>query len=221
MSPAKIMLFGEYSVLTGSDALAIPYEKYFGELKYIDDAIQNVKDAQESNRQLSLFCNYLENNKTIRHVIDIQTFRKDWHRGLHFASNIPVRYGLGSSGALTAEVYRNYSTKKTDDLLTIKKILASMESYFHGQSSGLDALVSYRNSLIRITNTQLDFAQDYKISQYKSFGVFLIDTGVQSFTRDIVLEFLKEYNGKIEYKKNIDHILSPAVSNAIESILTN
>ncbi len=77
-------------------------------------------------------------------LIDAERLRKDIEAGLYFASDIPYRYGLGSSGALTAGIYDGYSLHpRAVDTTTLLDHLANIESIFHGQSSGLDALVCY------------------------------------------------------------------------------
>jgi len=66
------------------------------------------------------------------------------NEGLAFESNIPIGFGLGSSGALSAGVYDSFCLAKANDNLELtKKHLAQIESYFHGSSSGTDPLVSF------------------------------------------------------------------------------
>ena len=58
--------------------------------------------------------------------------------------NIPTGYGLGSSGAVSAAVYDLFFPGVAK--LTLeqqKEDLAAIESFFHGKSSGVDALTCH------------------------------------------------------------------------------
>ena len=64
--------------------------------------------------------------------------------GWGIESNIPEGYGLGSSGAIVVLLVKRY-VKDVDALSTLelKSLLANIEGFFHGTSSGMDPLVSY------------------------------------------------------------------------------
>ena len=82
---------------------------------------------------------------------NINKLEEDLNNGLFFESSIPEGYGLGSSGALVAALYNAYVINpiegrvdiKQNDLLTLKRIFAQIESFYHGTSSGLDPLICY------------------------------------------------------------------------------
>lgn len=143
--PAKLLLFGEYAIIQGSDALAIPFDNYGGRWARLEPSIALVP-----------FFEYL---KTLPGALIPQldvAIRAGWT----FVSSIPLGYGLGSSGALSAAAYQKFFTKPNSqelDLLTLKNILGQIESYFHGKSSGLDPLTSYTRKAIHIKDglTQL------------------------------------------------------------------
>ena len=145
---AKILLFGEYGIIKDAKGLSIPYNFYKGALK-----ISNTKtdSAKASNQKLTEFADYLENLDSKLVSFNSEQFRLDLSRGLYFDSSIPQGYGIGSSGALVAAIYDRYANNKItilenltrDKLLKLKQIFGLMESFFHGQSSGLDPLNSF------------------------------------------------------------------------------
>jgi len=139
--PAKVLLFGEHILLRGAAALAAPLNLYGGQWQF--DAPPN-SDKQYRLRE---WADYLIQRP---YHMDINTFQRDLEAGLFFQSDIPTGYGLGSSGALCAAVYGRYADHPIDgndpnQLPELRNILADMESFFHGASSGIDPLVSYLN----------------------------------------------------------------------------
>lgn len=149
----KILLFGEYTVLLSGDALAIPLQipSFSGSLQ--------LGQNEPSDPVWKAWLKYLLSNKD-QHFTELEF---DWNRfdqeinaGLRFESGIPIGFGIGSSGALTAAVMKKYvpasrfETLRTD-LSQLKYYLAQFESFFHGSSSGLDPLVSILNTPILIS----------------------------------------------------------------------
>lgn len=131
--PAKILVAGEFTVLQGGEALAIPLRKYFS--KWV------LKDSPDT--RLETLINPLSNLNSI----DIAGFTDDIRNGWQLESNIPIGYGLGSSGAVSAAILDRYGSKTDSDQIgDIKDALASIENSFHGTSSGFDPLISYTNS---------------------------------------------------------------------------
>jgi len=150
--PAKLLLFGEYTVLLGSKALAIPVPKqqFYGRFTI---HLERFPDSS-----LISWCDFLERLDLEKYQlpINLSDFRRDILSGWHFESNIPVGYGLGSSGALCAAVLWRYSdisnqVGKTEQALSHKSLLAEMESFFHEKSSGLDPLVSLYNQPVLVS----------------------------------------------------------------------
>ena len=107
--------------------------------------------TRASNQSLFEYTKYLAGLSEGLLRFDWEAIKADLDRKLYFDSNIPQGYGVGSSGALVAAFYDRYALEKTyskDDLTSqklthLKNIFATMESHFHGQSSGLDPLNSY------------------------------------------------------------------------------
>ncbi|MDG1052898.1 MAG: mevalonate kinase, partial [Flavobacteriaceae bacterium] len=142
---SKILLFGEYGIIKNSKGLSIPYNSFKGGLKIGD---VNSKIVDQSNRSLQIFRDFLSNIDSSIVVFDLKKMNKDLSNGMYFDSTIPQGYGVGSSGALVAAFYDRYAINKftvlenltRDKILQLKNIFSSMESFFHGKSSGLDPL---------------------------------------------------------------------------------
>ena len=109
----KILLFGEYSVLLGSMGLSIPYVHFRGELSFPNnDKYTDLDYAKKSNKELSKYVEYIEKQVIDGQMpvnIDVKRLKADISDGLFFDSTIPEGYGLGSSGALVASIYKKYA----------------------------------------------------------------------------------------------------------------
>ena len=207
---SKILLFGEYGIISNSNALAIPYDEYLGQIMF------NYNDSS-SNKNLHKLYEFLIEKKLDK-ILDTSSFEKDLNKGMIFKSNIPVNYGLGSSGALVAALYDSYSLNKNKiDLSEILKELSSIESFFHGKSSGLDPLTSYLNSPIlvnankslkKIDKTLINTSHDNK-------GFFLIDTHISSKTQPLVDFFLNKLKDA-SYKKSFENNFIKSTNNCID-----
>ncbi|MEE9437925.1 MAG: hypothetical protein V3V14_02925 [Saprospiraceae bacterium] len=182
---SKILLFGEYTILHGSKAVAIPYNNYFGSWKY--KASYNDRDSLHPIKQY-LFSLYQTNQMN---NFDFDKLEYQLTKGLYFDSNIPQGYGIGSSGALTAAIFDRFVVHKQQCKFTdLKAMLALIESFFHGSSSGLDPLISYLNQPILIHNDKkiefLDFENKIINNQ-----LFLLDTGIDRSTSPLVKAYLE------------------------------
>lgn len=132
---AKLLLFGEYTIVNGGSALAIPYDKYQGRwavgtedagLQPFFEHLSGLEGCLLDRLQVAI------SNKWI------------------FETDIPMGYGLGSSGALSAAAYKTFFKKEDLALEDLKNRLSEIESFFHGKSSGLDPLVCYTRMAVHI-----------------------------------------------------------------------
>ncbi|MBK7029149.1 MAG: hypothetical protein IPH45_08015 [Bacteroidales bacterium] len=151
----KVLLFGEYSILFNSKGLTIPYSHFTGQLSFInDDKYTDYDFAVQSNKQMFEFMEYMqafEVEGLMPCRMDLKRLRHDLESGLYFESNIPQGYGIGSSGALVAAVYDRYCLDKietdenisSENISRLRTIFSTLESLFHGQSSGIDPLNCY------------------------------------------------------------------------------
>ncbi|KQR94575.1 mevalonate kinase [Chryseobacterium sp. Leaf180] len=194
---AKILLFGEYGIIEDSQGLTLPYSFYKGTLKFSD----LVSDFEKkSNQHLINYSDYLKNLQLPEGFkIDVNAFKMDISEGLFFDSNIPQGYGVGSSGALVAAIFEKYSVSKRnpetiskDELKNLRSVFGSMESYFHGKSSGIDPLICYMNLPILIENRESVDKVSIPISVAGKGAIFLIDSGMTGETGPMVQIFFEK-----------------------------
>jgi mevalonate kinase len=149
---SKIMLFGEYALMAGSPAISIPFRHFRAALGFTGRHEGASAQALQSNSDLwKYFREYLSGREGMDETLDLARMEYDLEEGLFLDSDIPVRSGLGSSGALCAAVYGKYARqpvlpweeRSAESWGRLRKIFMDMESWFHGRSSGFDAMVSY------------------------------------------------------------------------------
>ena len=197
---SKILLFGEYGIIKDSKGLSIPYNFYNGALKIEEE---RTEATIQSNKELKRFVSHLEelqNNQPNLVQFDIESLKKDVENGMYFDSSIPQGYGVGSSGALVAAIYDKYALNKItvlenlekEKLTRLKNIFASMESFFHGKSSGLDPLNSYLSLPILINSKEnIEPAGIPMQSSDGKGAVFLLDSGIVGETAPMVNIFME------------------------------
>lgn len=204
--PAKVLLFGEYTILNGSKALALPYPELQGRWSFE----QSSSEARELSRDS--LARFLKEHKSS--TIDWNQLTQDFEKGLWFDSSIPHGYGLGSSGAFIAALYERYGNNSLSHD-EIREGLARLEDFFHGSSSGIDPFVSYINRPLLIHS----FANVEILDQKLDLGgFFLLNTGKARQTAPLV----KTYQEKLkdpEFKKGCADILSKDVNLAIEGLV--
>ena len=214
----KVILFGEYSMIFGSNALLIPYYSVSGEWSSIIN--RPCERGIESNRNLFKYFDYLRENDRFR-ILDLRRMEMELKAGLFFDSNIPTGYGVGSSGALVAAIYDRFKLveiKETDRLI---EFLAAMENYFHGSSSGIDPLQCYFGKPFvmngqRTTDNGQQLLSDDFISN--DIHIFLIDTKITSPTAPLVNIFKERRKDKI-YLEKFNNKYIPLVNDCISSMI--
>ena len=204
--PSKVLLLGEYTVLNGSKALTIPYQGYTGKWSF-DPCASG--EAQVSRESLNSFFKHVSDFFVNRHSLE-----NDLKKGLWFDSSIPHGFGLGSSGALVAAIYDAYGFKK-DNLVEHRAVLAKLEDYFHGASSGLDPLVSYVKESLLIH--QFDQIEVLKQTPDLS-GFFLLNTGRPRQTGPLVSVY-KEKMKDPKFLQECAQVLQQDVNFAIDSLV--
>jgi mevalonate kinase len=202
---SKILLFGEYGIIRDSKGLSIPYNFYNGALK-VSDLSDSV--SLKSNESLQRFAAYLEQlQKDQPHLVkfDMERLNSDVEKGMYFDSSIPQGYGVGSSGALVAAIYDQYADNKItvlenltrEKLLILKTVFGQMESFFHGNSSGLDPLNSYLSIPILINSQDNIEATGIPTQSADGKGaVFLLDSGIIGETAPMVTIFMENLKDK-------------------------
>lgn len=206
--PGKLLLFGEYTTLLGSAALAMPLAHFAGRWRL---------DGSASGSPLHAFSRYLQQQDWPL-PLDTEGFERALRQGLEFSSNIPTGYGLGSSGALCAGVWDRFG-QPAENLPLLRRILARMESFFHGSSSGSDPLVSYLDRPILFRDkTDLQLLTFSRATREILPHLYLLDTGTPRHTAPLVERFL-ELHHREDYRQQLEARLLPPVEPAIQAFL--
>ena len=193
--PSKIMLVGEYGVITGGSALTIPFYRFAARVRSMDEIPEGkTEEAERSKKYLAELFEYISGIpcESFHARPDLDLFNRELEsRWLEM--DIPTGYGLGSSGAVSAAVYDLFFPEARNiSLVRQKEDLAAIESFFHGKSSGVDALTCH-------ARTALSFSEDGSIEKVNfqasqitgDYRLFLLDSGVRSETSPLVAYFLE------------------------------
>lgn len=199
---AKILLFGEYGIIEDAMGLSIPYRFYKGAL--LHPTTEPNQEQVQSNSSLKGFAAYLRTKQQdggLACQLDIDALENDINSGLYFDSSIPQGFGVGSSGALVAAIYDRYVQDKIssdaishgESLKKLKSILSTMESYFHGTSSGLDPLICYLNLPILVKSKgELGTVAMPGSKSDGECAIFLMNSGTPGKTQGMVSIFLQK-----------------------------
>jgi mevalonate kinase len=223
---SKLLLFGEYSLLTGSSALTIPLKKYSGQLfnGSLSDPV-----VSSSNKSLTEFYHYLNDriNKSPAGLdLRLKNFSADLEKGLYLESDIPQAYGVGSSGVVVASVFNKYSGQSgipdtEDRLQVLKEYFSFMESFFHGASSGLDPLVCYCGKpLLFKQNGIIEFTDIPQNNPGGDLVFFLLDTGISARTGGLVNNFYEMLKDK-SFHAIIKNYVNPVTNRCIKFTIHN
>jgi mevalonate kinase len=219
---SKLLLFGEYTVIRGSRALAVPYSRYRGRWAYAS----GTKETAPLQKKLPALADHLAELNRRGELIfefDIEAFRQELQKGLYFDSNIPVGYGLGSSGALCAALFDRFGVGAPDRedspaYLRLKKALAQLEDFFHGSSSGIDPLICYLNRPVLIeAGGEIHIVS---IPARLPAHLFLLNTGIPRQTGPLVNAFLEKCKDE-KYSRRIDNELVPLVEASIDAFMNS
>lgn len=201
--PAKVLLFGEYTVTTGGSALAVPYSHF--NARWADD--------DRNYYLLEEFYDFLTEQQFS--FLDYRLLQQLIESGRGLECDIPIGYGLGSSGAITAAIYDNicvsYQNKSLDQL---RHELALMENFYHGAGSGTDPLVALKNKAILIGETgmkELDGEVKMPDGEWK---LFLYDSGIARASRS----FINDYAKWATVEKFVKEFIEP-VQQSVEEII--
>ncbi|MEM9991979.1 MAG: hypothetical protein AAF738_09450 [Bacteroidota bacterium] len=204
--PSKVILFGEYTVLHSGTALAIPLPNF---------ASSWAKGKHDTSAHLSAFASYLQDlhkQEALKFSLNIPAFQATLKEQYFLASNIPIGYGLGSSGTVCAAIYNSFAETPTPNLEALKIIFAQMESYFHGASSGTDPLISYLNVPIHLTNTGIMTCTVPPLAENTAF--FLLNTQ-KARKSDRFISWFMEQSQQSNYRKALNMDLIPAIEEVI------
>lgn len=216
----KLLLLGEYSILQGGNAITLPLRLFSASFDYMENTVE-VDQAFQSNKSLIGLAQFFNNNELITDNIDVDSLLRDLQEGLYFRSTIPENYGIGSSGSVCAAILKSYSkfTLSSDfainEILKLKVLFASMESFFHGKSSGLDPLACYYSHPLLFRNELITKIQDITLPVTHWF---LLDSGCPRSSRNLIKTFMQNANNP-EYKKSFINNYMPVVDELINKIV--
>lgn len=214
--PAKLMLFGEYTALLGGGVLATPMTSLWA---YWDFG------QRFPHPDFKAIC--LQAMKNYPFLVFDEEKWDAWIEGQGFLrSEVPVGYGLGSSGNLVAAIFDGFfyfSNSEIPELSQLKSILGFLESYFHGSSSGVDPLVSYVQKTLLFTASDV---QPLEVSAILLNSFKTIDSGRQRNTEVLVKDFkerlqLPSFANAMEKLAEINNMAIEAMVRSDKSELKN
>jgi mevalonate kinase len=134
--------------------------------------------------------------------------------------NIPIGFGLGSSGAVSAAIYDLFfPASHTLGLQEQKEDLAFIESYFHGKSSGVDALTCHSRAALRFQATGgIEKVVFDPLKLPGGYRFFLLDSGEKFDTGPLVKHFLIQLKNP-GFKRSIEEEYLPLNEKLIETLL--
>ncbi|WP_116127573.1 hypothetical protein [Lewinella sp. IMCC34183] len=179
--PAKVLLYGEHTVLRGGRGLAVPYPPF--SLRWTSGA---------PDPRLQSFAEWLRARPEL--AVDAERLLADLEPGRRLAGDIPTGYGLGSSGAVCAAIWDEYRipTKGDPPLADLRTSLAKLEAFFHGSSSGTDPLISYLRQPVVLEAGGAAGAASLPGSW--ADGFFLLDTGRERSASPLIQRFLATWD---------------------------
>ncbi|OAV43328.1 mevalonate kinase [Lewinella sp. 4G2] len=206
--PAKVLLFGEHTVLRGGRGLAVPYERL--SLSWKED---------RPDESLLQFCDYLK-REVPADILDTNALEDQLLEDWRLIGNIPVGYGLGSSGAVVAAVFDRFATEAGKALRgeALRQQLAQMESYFHGDSSGTDPLICYLRQPTIIGGGEAPRAAELPKGWADNF--FLVDTGRSRKASTLIRKFTEAYDGKPDFAELVNNRWKPSADAAITALIS-
>ncbi|MEO0731550.1 MAG: hypothetical protein AAFZ52_01855 [Bacteroidota bacterium] len=190
--PAKILLFGEHTVLRGGQGLAVPYPR-----------LSLCWSRGKPDVRLLAFADYLR-----QHVpawaLPAGAMESFLKAGNRLVGDIPTGYGLGSSGAVCAALWDRFATEKGRTLKgeDLRAMLATMEGYFHGNSSGTDPLICYLEQPMTIGGGNPSAPVTLPADWEKNF--FLVDSGHERSAATYIERFTQRYDTDPAFAHDVD-----------------
>jgi mevalonate kinase len=205
--PAKILLYGEQTVLRGGRGLAVPYPRL--SLRW---------QAGQPDKRLLAFANYLAENLPTE-LFQATEFKDFLQSGQRLTGDIPTGYGLGSSGAVSAAAWDGFATEAGKSLAgeNLRQLLAGMERHFHGQSSGTDPLICYLNQPVLLGGGQPPAVTE--LPDGWNDGFFLLDTGIERSASEYINRFTSRYDADAGFAKAIDTEWTAPANAAIAALI--
>jgi len=190
---AKLLLFGEYSILHGSKAFSFPinsFYAYWAKKSVSDEAL--VSFTQHAVSQLG-------------ELLDVERLEADIKQGCYIHSTIPFGYGLGSSGTVVAAYLDRYAISSDITLHSLRNQMSQLESFFHGRSSGTDPLISYLNYPL-VFHDQDNIELISRRLSLDGLHFYLLDSGQPRQTKNLVNDYLQRFKSDQGFKEAMQDI---------------
>ena len=182
----KLLLFGEYTIIDGGIGFAMPVPHFYGRW-----------EDGKNDPSLLPFYHHLAQLDGVNHDL----LEKARESRPAFLSNIPVGYGMGSSGALSAAAYDLFFDRSSLDIIHLRSALAKVEDFFHGNSSGFDPLVSYLNKALLSAEGEISEVDPGVIPD----RYFLYDSGRPRNTSKFI-DIYKTKKSKPAFRQRLDEL---------------
>ena len=220
--PSKIMLAGEYGVVVGGSALTIPFHRFQAKIRSVNDTPPGKEaEVQQSLKYIQLLYQFIQSlpEGTFHAPPDMDKFAENLQT-YWLDLNIPIGFGLGSSGAVSAAIYDMFfPSSNTLTFEQQKEDLASIESYFHGKSSGVDALTCFARTALRFhTSGKIEKVKFDAMDLPGGYRFFLLNSGEKFDTGPLVQHFLSELKNP-DFKRSIEEEYLPLNQKLIETLL--
>jgi len=209
MHPAKVLLYGEHTVLRGGRGLAVPYARR--SLRWT---------RNRPDERLLAFCDYLRVAFAGRGFLDADALEDYLAEDWCLTGDIPTGYGLGSSGAVCAAIWDRFATPagKFLDGEALRRELARMEQYFHGASSGTDPLVCYLQRPVLLGDGA---PRPVGLPPGWNTNFFLVDTGRERKASTLIQDFTNRYDTDTGFAKAADDYWKEPADRAITALLND
>lgn len=212
---AKLLLFGEHAVVHGSRGLAMPWDGRFMRWMPADG-------DERAGYSIGLLKEFIGQLREIGfEYLDLDAAQQALDAGEWLDTDIPVGYGLGSSGAACAALAHRFAKTGAFDSHNLEQLqqrFGAMESPFHGRSSGIDPTVIYLNRALLFGGGEQPSPVDLP-AQGSSMSLYLIDTGIARRTGPLVEMFGERMDSDDIFTRAILAELVPANEAAIEAFL--
>lgn len=213
---SKVLLFGEYALMAGSPALGIPFGHFTAGLGFTARLSEELRAAKSNETLRTYFRDYLMKQRELQDVIDMARLEYDLEEGLFLDSDIPVRSGLGSSGALCASLYGQYAFEPlllwdgqtAERWKELRQVFIAMETWFHGRSSGFDALISYLDRPLMLQNDGTVSHAGIILPGSGGYSFFLAGTGPRQLAPDHLKVFMDGFFGVNHDSENAKQLAS-------------
>lgn len=230
--PGKVLLIGEHAVLAGGEALAVAWPAFHARWGTGTPG-RDSETAKQYHRALQDFVGWiLQSHSSTFEWLDRDKLERDFHstEPPWLESNIPIGYGLGSSGAVCAALADGFSKEMpavsgAASIPLWKERFAELESWFHGSSSGVDPLIGWlyaraEGAALRYGGSRPPERIAESPLPHFDWQLELTDTGIARRTAPLVNAFTRRLSTEHAFADRIRDTLIPANAAAIAALLS-